>query len=179
MIYELSKEYFVRPLAEADVDGAYPSWFEDQEVCRYNSHGKFFKTREQFRDYVRDSNREDRLVWAMCHTEDGHIGNISLQAISLIDRTAEYAIILGDKRHWGRGAGLLASRAILAHGFFKLNLERIYCGAAATNTAMNKLALAMGMTLEGTRRRHLFLDGERVDVVEYGILREEFAAQRL
>ena len=41
---------------------------------------------------------------------------------------------------------------------------------------MNKLALAMGMTLEGTRRRHLFLDGERVDVLEYGILREEFAA---
>jgi [ribosomal protein S5]-alanine N-acetyltransferase len=178
MIYELGKDYFVRPLAEADVDGPYPGWFEDQDVCRYNSHGKFFKTREHFLAYVRDGNREDRLVWAMCHADDGHIGNISLQGISWIDRTAEYAIILGDKRHWGRGVGLLASRAILAHGFFKLNLERIYCGAAATNTAMNKLAVAMGMTLEGRRRRHLFLHGERVDVVEYGILREEFAAER-
>jgi RimJ/RimL family protein N-acetyltransferase len=38
---------------------------------------------------------------------------------------------------------------------------------------MQKLAVQMGMTLEGTRRNHLFLDGERVDVLEYGILRSE------
>ncbi len=33
MIYEFSKEYFVRPLAEEDVDGPYLGWFEDQDVC--------------------------------------------------------------------------------------------------------------------------------------------------
>jgi ribosomal-protein-alanine N-acetyltransferase len=45
MIYELSDNYSVRPFDETDLDGAYPSWFEDQDVCRYNSHGKFFKTK--------------------------------------------------------------------------------------------------------------------------------------
>jgi len=69
----------------------------------------------------------------------------------------------------------LADRTILQHGFNKLNLERIFCATAATNEGMKKLASAMGMTLEGTRRRHLFLEGSRVDMLEYGILREEFA----
>jgi ribosomal-protein-alanine N-acetyltransferase len=174
MIYQLSADYFVRPLAEGDLDGPYPSWFEDQEVCRFNSHGKFFKTRASFREYVDELNREDRVVWAICHVDDGHIGNIALQGLSFINRTAEFAIVLGDKRHWGMGVGLLAGLALLRHGFDKLNLERIYCGTASTNEAMKKLALALGMTFEGTRRQHLFLDGSRVDVDDYGILRAEF-----
>lgn len=176
MIYRLSDEYFVRALSEADVDGPYPAWFEDQDVCRFNSHGKFFRTRESFRRYVRDLDRDDRIVWAICHTTDGHIGNVSLQEISFLNRTAEFAIILGDRRHWGKGVGTLAARQLLAHGFDKLGLERVYCGTAATNEGMKKLACAMGMSLEGTRREHLFLEGRRVDVLEYGVLRDEFRA---
>jgi len=173
MIYQLSKDYFVRPLVEEDLDGPYRHWFEDQDVCRYNSHGKFFKTKAFFREFLSELDREDRVVWAICHVDDGHIGNISLQDISFINRTAEFAIIIGDKRHWRRGVGLLAGRALLRHGFDKLNLFRIHCGTAATNEGMKKLAGAMGMTLEGTRRSQLFLDGGRVDVLEYGILRDE------
>jgi len=174
MIYNLSKDYFVRPLAEGDLDGAYPSWFEDQEVCRYNSHGKFFKTRASFIQYFSELDRQDRVVWAICHIEDGHIGNASLQDISMINRTAEFAILLGDKRHWGKGVGLLVGKKLLEHGFSKLNLERIYCGTAKTNEGMRKLAVALGMVLEGTRRQHLYLEGSRIDVLEYGILRVEF-----
>ncbi len=174
MIYELSKDYFVRSLAESDLDGAYPTWFEDQEVCKYNSHGKFFKTRSNLNEYLNNLNQQDSIVWAICHIKDGHIGNVSLQEISLINRTAEFAILLGDKRHWGKGLGYLVGRKLLEHGFNKLNLERVYCGVAATNKGMNKLANAMGMALEGTRRLHFFLEGSRVDMLEYGILRSEF-----
>jgi [ribosomal protein S5]-alanine N-acetyltransferase len=177
MIYQLDQHYYVRPLAAADLDGPYPQWFEDQEVCRYNSHGKFFKPREYFAAYVASLDGEDRIVWAICHAQDGHVGNISLQQISIVNRTAELAIVLGDRRHWGRGVGLLAGRALLRHGFDKLNLERIYCGTAATNEGMKRLALSLGMKLEGTRRSHLFLEGSRVDVAEYGILRGEYHGQ--
>lgn len=174
MIYELNKNYFVRALTEEDLNGPYPAWFEDQEVCRYNSHGKFFRTKNYFREYLAALDREDRVVWAICHKKDGHIGNISLQQISVINRTAEFAIVLGDRRHWDKGVGRMAGLALLRHAFEKLNLERIYCGTAATNEGMKRLAVALGMTHEGTRRWHLFLEGSRVDVLEYGILREEF-----
>lgn len=174
MIYELGRNYYVRRLKADDINGPYSLWFEDQEVCKYNSHGKFFKTDAYFEEYISSQNRENHIVWAICHKSDGHIGNISLQDISAINRTAEFAIILGDKKHWGKNLGFLAGNQILLHGFCKLNLERIYCGIAATNEGMKKLAISLGMSHEGTRRSHLFLDNERVDMVEYGVLKPEF-----
>jgi RimJ/RimL family protein N-acetyltransferase len=176
VIYRLSDEYYLRDLLASDLEGAYPGWFQDQEVCRFNSHGKFFPSRADLAAYVEGCRGGDRVVMAICHQRDGHIGNVSLQSISGIDRTAEFAILLGDRRHWQRGVGELAARALLAHGFDKLNLERIYCGTAAGNLGMQGLARRLGMLEEGRRRGHLFLDGERVDVLEYGILREEFHA---
>lgn len=177
MIYQLSSSYYVRTLQESDVEGPYASWFEDQEVCRYNGHGKFFKPISSIREFAAQANSERQIVWAVCHSQDGHIGNISLQDISFIDRTAEFAILMGDKRHWGKGVARLAGRALFDHGFRKLNLERIYCGTADSNSGMKNLALALGMTHEGTRRSHLYLEGSRVDIVEYGILKNEHTAQ--
>lgn len=174
MIYRLSDQYHLRDLRAGDLEGAYPSWFEDQEVCRYNSHGKFFPSRAELASYIEGCRGGDRVVMAICHEVDGHVGNVSLQGISSIDRSAEFAILLGDRRHWQRGLGELAARAILGHGFLKLGLERVHCGTAATNEGMQRLALKLGMSLEGRRRSQLFLDGERVDVLEYGILRSEF-----
>ena len=92
----------------------------------------------------------------------------------MINRTAEFAILLGDKRHWGKRVGLLAGKKLLEHGFNKLNLERIYCGTSATNEGMKSLASSLEMVLEGNRRQHFFLEGGRVDMLEYGILRSEF-----
>jgi ribosomal-protein-alanine N-acetyltransferase len=170
----LDDEYYLRSLQESDVEGAYPSWFEDQDVCAFNSHGKFGRTKEYFVDFVKQINSQKMSVWAICHVEDGHIGNIALQNISFINRNAEFAIIIGDQRHWGKGVGKLASAAIIEHGFKRLNLHRIYCGTACTNSAMKKLAVNLGMTEEGIRKEHIFLEGEWVDVIEYGVLRSNF-----
>jgi RimJ/RimL family protein N-acetyltransferase len=177
-MYRLTDDYYVRGLRERDLEGPYMSWFEDQEVCRYNSHGKFLKTSEHFKDFFRQLNQENRLVWAICHQSDGHIGNVSLQEISFINRSAEFAILLGDKRHWGKGVGTAAGRALICHGFTKLNLERIHCATAATNESMRKLAKCLGMAQEGCRRRALYLDGEWVDAIEYGLLKSEFIGTR-
>jgi RimJ/RimL family protein N-acetyltransferase len=174
MIYAIADGYHVRGLRESDLAGPYLSWFEDQQVCKYNSHGKFPKTADWFRAFYGELNREDQLVWAICHKDDGHIGNISLQGISLVNRNAEFAILIGNQHHWRKSVGLHAGMALLRHGFSKLNLERVYCGTASTNTGMQKLAAQLGMAPEGRRRNHLFLEGEWVDMLEYGVLREEF-----
>lgn len=174
MIYELQNGYYVRALREEDLAGPYPSWFEDQDVCKYNSHGKYAKNGQWFRDFYESANRDDRVVWAVCHRNDGHIGNISLQEMSLINRNAEFAILIGDNQHRGKSVGTLAGHALLRHGFEKFNLERIYCGTASTNIGMQRLAGHLGMKEEGRRRRHLFLEGQWVDMLEYGILKSEF-----
>lgn len=177
MIYKLPDGYFVRALYASDLAGPYPHWFEDQEVCKFNSHGKLAKNTDWFKSYYESANRDDRVIWAICHRDDGHIGNISLQDMSCVNRNAEFAILIGDRRHWGKSVGHNAGLALLRHGFMKMNLERIYCGTAASNIGMQRLARGLGMVEEGCRRKHLFLEGQYVDVLEYGILRSEFLTQ--
>jgi len=153
----LSENLFIRGLCEADVEGPYPPWFEDQEVCAFNSHGKFVRTKEYFRQFIRNLDGQSMIVWAICHVQDGHIGNVALQNISLINQNAEFAIISGDRRHWGKGVGLLAGKAMLQHGLKKMNLHRIYCGTAATNAGMKKLAFKLGMKEENLANQKNFI----------------------
>ena len=174
MIYQLSDDYYVRSLRESDLDGPYPGWFEDQELTNYNSHGKFFKNRAYFQAYIDSINNENHVVWAICHRDDGHIGNISLQAISWINRHSDFGMLIGNKKHWSKGVGYLALRQLFQHGFDKLNLERIWCAVPEPNVGMCKLALKIGMLEEGRRRAHMYFHGEWVDMLEFGILKHEF-----
>ncbi len=177
MIEDIGHGYTVRLLSESDIDGPYLNWFEDQDATRYNRHGKLFLRRTDLQEFLAQANRETRIDWAICDGGGKHIGNVSLSDISLINRTAEFGIFIGDSSHRGQGVGLRAARALIRHAFLKVNLERISCGTAATNEGMLGLARSLGMQLEGRRRSALYLEGERVDVVEFGVLRDEFFRQ--
>ena len=178
MIATVAPGYAVRPFDEADIAGPYLGWFQDQDVTRYSSHGKFAQGEAYYREFIRTLNRHENVIWAIVHERDGHVGNIGLHAISALNRNAEFAILLGDKRHWSKGVGQAAAKALVAHGFEKLNLERIYCGTAATNEAMARLARFLGMSEEGRRRSQLWLEGAWVDVIEFGLLRSEWRQAR-
>lgn len=165
----------LRPLVLKDLEGDYISWLNDPEVSAFNSHHTFPYTIEAARAYINDVKDLKRdLVLAIVTKESGrHIGNISLQNIDYISRTAEYAIMIGDKEYWGKGIATEASGLILAHGFNALNLHRIYCGTSNKNIAMQKTALALGFVQEGVRREAFFKSGEYVDIIEYGLLEGE------
>jgi len=46
----------LRGLVESDAGGAYPTWFNDEEVCRYNSHHVRPYRREDALEYIRAVN---------------------------------------------------------------------------------------------------------------------------
>ena len=166
----LGERVALRALTPADVDGPYLGWFNDPEVCRLNSHHVFPYTRPEALAWVENlAGRRDALVLAI--TMDGrHVGNISLQGIDPVSRTAELAIVLGDRSVWGQGIGLEAARLLVDHGFTALNLNRIACGTLAANVAMRRLADRLGMREEGVRRQAAWTDGAYHDIVEYGLL---------
>ena len=167
---------YLRSLQKIDVAGNYGHWFNDPEVCRYNAHHRFPYGQAELLEYVDGLNgARDRLVLAIIErSDDRHVGNISLQAMDPVERSAEFAIVIGEKSAWGKGYSKEAARLILEHGFGALNLHRIYCGTSSENEPMQKLALAMGFSPEGRRREALYKGFRYWDILEYGLLRTEW-----
>ncbi|MBI4065717.1 GNAT family N-acetyltransferase [Candidatus Kaiserbacteria bacterium] len=165
----------LRPLSLDDAKGDYVNWFNDAEVCQHNAHHTYPYNRKLAEQYIKDANRQKHtMVLAITNKKGTHIGNVSLQSINYISRSAEFAIIIGNKRYWGKGVAKEAGRLLLKHGFGALNLHRIYCGTSANNIAMQKVALALGMRKEGRRRDAIYKNGMYADIIEYGILKKDF-----
>jgi [ribosomal protein S5]-alanine N-acetyltransferase len=167
---------YLRALMESDADGPYAAWFNDPEVCQGNSHHVFPYTKEAALGYIRHAKetRTELILAIVLKDSHRHIGNIALQGIHQLYRSAEFSILIGDKETWSKGFGKEAALLLLAHGFDTLNLNRISCGTFAGNAGMRKLAEGLGMKKEGERREAAWKNGKFVDVVEYGILRSEF-----
>jgi RimJ/RimL family protein N-acetyltransferase len=170
------KNLYLRALVELDSEGPYTQWFNDAEVCKGNSHHIFPYTVNDARLYIGDANREKtRMVLGIfCRNNKLHIGNISLDQINYISRNAILSIIVGEKTCWEKGYGKEAARLICDHGFLSLNLHRISCGTFENNIGMCELAKFLGMVQEGRRRQAVYKDGRYLDIIEFGVLRDEY-----
>jgi len=176
----VGNEVYLRPLIEADADGPYATWFNDEEVCQGNSHHVFPYTPEAARDYIRFAaeTRSDLVLAIVTREDHRHIGNITLQKIHPVYHSAEFSIVIGDKSAWGTGYGAEAGRLICDHGFRAMNLHRIHCGTFSNNIAMQRLAAHLGMKQEGVRRQAAFKSGQYLDIIEYGVLKEEYEERK-
>jgi [ribosomal protein S5]-alanine N-acetyltransferase len=175
-----AEQVYLRPLKKSDLEGNYIAWLNDPETNKYNSHGVIPYTEEQALRYIEESRTFSKtLILAIIFKENNeHIGNISLQKIDFINQNAELAILMGEKQYRGKGLAKEAASLLIEHGFMKLNLHRIYCGTAADNIPMQKLAAHLGMKKEGLRRETIIRNGKYIDGVEYGFLKKEFFQSR-
>ena len=112
---------------------------------------------------------------AICR--DGHagaMGVVSLTGIDPVHRHAELHILLGEHDAHGQGIGTAATVAMLRHGFFDLNLHRIFLFVLATNQPAARVYEKAGFTREGTLREAACKNGEYQDLIVMAVLRSEF-----
>lgn len=98
----------------------------------------------------------------------------------MVDRThqrAELGYWIG-KAYWNRGYASEAARAVVDHGFEVLKLERVCAGHYAANPASGVVLRRVGMSHEGTQRRHVLRFGVWHDVEMFGLLRRDWVAHR-
>lgn len=169
------EKIYLRALHQDDINGGYSEWLNDSEITAFNSHGRFPMTVDKLLSYVdyAKSSKSDLILAVVDKETYKHIGNISLQNISWVDRNAEIAFLLGDRNFWSTGIMYEAGRLLVNHGFKTLNLHRIYCGTSSENLGMQKLAEKLKMKKEGLRKEAIFKKGQYFDIVEYGILSTE------
>lgn len=103
------------------------------------------------------------------------LGTVSLRRHAR-DRRAELGYWLAPTA-WGHGYATEAAAAAVDFGFRHLGLGRIYAQVFVGNDASMRVLAKLGMVNEGTKRQHIRKGGRRLDVVFYGLLREEWPAR--
>jgi [ribosomal protein S5]-alanine N-acetyltransferase len=119
---------------------------------------------------IRDWNANP--VWAMV-LDRTVIGGINLR-LHAENHVAEMGWSIASS-HWGKGFATEAARAVVDAAFTAIpTLARIAARANVKNRASIRVMEKVGMTHEATLRCNLFWQGQVVDEVHCGILREEW-----
>ncbi|MEZ3144091.1 GNAT family N-acetyltransferase [Halobaculum sp. MBLA0143] len=132
---------------------------------------------------VEDGERSDRYV--VCLGDDGDpppepdaVTRVGAVSVSDADwRRPELGYWLVPEHH-GRGYGKAAVGLLVDHVFRTVDHPAVGAVAYGFNDASRGLLESLGFEEEGRTRRDRFVDGEYVDTVHYGLLREDWWADR-
>lgn len=132
-------------------------------------------TREQTAHWLRTrAEQEDRADWAITDLADGsYLGEAVLSDLDPANETCGYRIALAGPHLYGRGLGTEVTRLVLGHALDVVGLHRVELQVYAVNPRARRVYEKCGFRVEGRRREVLLWDGERVDVLDMGILRTD------
>lgn len=102
------------------------------------------------------------------------IGGCALFQVDEVARTCALGITIGDKSYWGRGYGREAVKLLVDYAFRLRNLRRVWLTVNGNNERAIRAYRTCGFVEEGRQRQHVWSNGEYVDLVYMGLLREEW-----
>jgi RimJ/RimL family protein N-acetyltransferase len=134
----------------------YVSWLNDPEVNAF-LEVRFAKSEKTaVREFVGAHNKSDNsLLLGIFLKESGqHIGNIKLGPIDRVHRLGELGILVGEKKHWGKGYATEAIRGLVDYAHDRLGLVKVTAGVYASNIGSQKAFLKAGFVEEARLRSH-------------------------
>lgn len=106
--------------------------------------------------------------------DDEYLGTVSLKHIDHKNKNAEYAICFRRCAH-GSGAASYATEQILQIAFEDQKLEKVYLYLYSVNTRAERFYQKLNFRFEGRQRKQAIHKGEFVDVIWYGIIKEDWS----
>jgi len=150
----------------------------DPEVTRWFSWGPY-SVEAEARAYLAklpgQRERGEQLDLVLEHVESGPIGVSGLSELALRDRRATIGTWLG-RDWWGTGANREA-KALMCHlAFAVLRLDRLGAYANVEHERSQRALLALGFQREGLLRSFHRHRESALDVLVFGLLREDWQA---
>ncbi len=105
---------------------------------------------------------------------DALLGFIELDSILWNHGVAWLGVGIGDRERWGQGVGSEALRLALNFAFNELNLHRVQLTVFEYNDRAIAVYEKLGFRREGAYREFLSRDGQRYDMLLYGLLQREW-----
>ncbi|MCX5132360.1 GNAT family N-acetyltransferase [Streptomyces sp. NPDC060011] len=174
----------LRALSAEDLD-AHFRWRNDPEVVHWaTGDNPYFGpvSREAMATFhearLRD-NPSSELTFTVEDLADGRaIGMADYRDLDPFAGRATVGITIGERDRWGGGYGTEALSLLVGHLFGACRLHRVELDTWSGNERAMRAFRRVGFVEEGRRRSSVRVGDAWYDSVEFGLLREEWAAGR-
>ncbi len=171
----IAKNIYLRSIALTDISVIYLRWLQDKDVNYFLETRHEKQTLNKIKNYVSKCNISNNIyLFGIFSSSDTHIGNIKLGPIKERHNIASISIFIGNKKYWGKGIATEAINALADFSFNNIGLNKLIAGMYSSNNNSIKAFESVGFIKEGIRRKHYKIENEYKDVIELGLLREEF-----
>ncbi|PNQ87443.1 GNAT family N-acetyltransferase [Paenibacillus polymyxa] len=168
---------YLRPINVEDTELYYNTLFH-QEVRRLTGTQRSF-TKEQIARYIEAKGQDSSslLLLIALQEDDRVIGDIALQDMDSLNRSANIRIAINEQGNQGKGYGTEALVLMLGYGFGICNLHRIELNVFDFNEQAIRCYEKVGFQCEGVQRDALYYNHQYHDSILMSMLQHEYCAR--
>lgn len=148
-------------------------WRTNPEVTKYMYTDPLITREEQLQWFKKINSDSTKRYWVV-NVDGQDVGIVCLYGIDFLNKRATWAYYIGEENIRGIGIGKNIELNILDYVFEVLLLNKLCCEVLTENEKVVKIHEKLGSKIEGVRRQHILKGEEYKDIVEMGILREEW-----
>lgn len=167
----------LREMTEEDCLKNHEIVYETEACVFFDSDVKLPEIAEELTDFEKAhlhfGGEDDRLSFSICDVQENYVGNINLCGIDKKNGKFSFSIYI-LKSFRGKGYAAKALRLVLCYAFNELRMHKMISCVNMGNDASAALMRSVGCTVEGVMRDNEYYHGKYVDVVMFGVTREEF-----
>lgn len=130
-----------------------------------------FSQKKWLESHHKDKNE---LRFVIDTKEDGVVGIITLTDIDWKNRRAAVGAKIASKGNRHKGYGTDATMAVMRYVFDELGFHRLDVSWLNDNTVSSKTLTKCGFVKEGIKREYIYKGGKYRDLIEAGILADEY-----
>lgn len=178
MLFESSR-IRLRKMTHEDTE-LYHAWRNDMDVMQSTNPSLDVYSLEETKEFVDQvilGAHSAKSYIMIDKTNETPIGVVSLILIDYKNRNAECIIDIGEKEYWGKGYGSEGLKLLLDYAFYEMNLHRVSLKVFSFNDRAIHLYKKIGFQQEGMIRECLFREGKWYDIIQMGILQDEYFNQ--
>ena len=158
----------------------YIKWFNDPSMLQYLGMIRPITLENEEQWYENAIKNQNAVYFAILlidedkdKDKDHLIGNCSVR-IDWRNKLGHIGITIGEKNLWGKGYGTEAMQLLVNYSFQTLNIHKIELQVYDFNTRAIKSYTKLGFKEEGILRKSHYVNGKYVDLIEMGLLKDEW-----
>lgn len=154
-------------------------WYQDAEFLRlYDSRPAYPRSEAELANWLEELAKDQNTFAFAIRLLEGEelLGYLEIDGVDWQHGVCGLGLGFGDRANWGKGYGYEATQLGLKFAFHELNLHRVQVTIFGYNERSMALIERVGFQREGVYRERLQRDGQRHDMILYGLLRHEWEA---